>query len=202
MSNGEGSGPHDPTDQDKPTEGEIRAADEWEGRERRMVEELHDQEVARLNAEEARQQQAILAQLDQADQAVADRIESVQRDAVLAEEARRDQEKLRQLRKEQQGIQAMKWEQERALQDQREIIANRFRKLVGRQEPSDIDENLQSDDPEVRMRAYRDMVDKIRLKQGLPLRKSNVDTSNSEPEVLSNPVDKHQAMRDRAADSI
>jgi hypothetical protein len=46
------------------------------------------------------------------------------------------------------------------------------------------------------------MVDKIRLKQGLPLRKSNVDTSNSEPEVLSNPVDKHQAMRDRAADSI
>jgi hypothetical protein len=113
-----------------------------------------------------------------------------------------DQEKLRQLRKEQQGIQAMKWEQERALQDQREIIANRFRKLVGRQEPSDIDENLQSDDPEVRMRAYRDMVDKIRLKQGLPLRKSNVDTSNSEPEVLSNPVDKHQAMRDRAADSI
>lgn len=202
MSNGEGSGPHDPIGQDKPNEGELRAADEWEGRERRMVEELHYQDVARLEAEEARQQRAILAQLDQADQTVADSIESAQRDAVLAEEARRDQEKLRQLRKEQQGIQAMKWEQERALQDQREIIANRFRKLVGRQEPSDIDENLQSDDPEVRMRAYRDMVDKIRLKQGLPLRKSNVDTSNSEPEVLSNPVDKHQAMRDRAADSI
>lgn len=202
MTNGEGSGPHGPTDQDKPTEGELRAADEWEGREQRMVDEIHDQEVARLNAEEARQQQAILAQLDQADQAVADRIESVQRDAVLAEEARRDQEKLRQLRKEQQGIQAMKWEQERALQDQREIIAKRFRKLVGRQEPSDIDENLQSDDPEVRMRAYREMVDKIRLKQGLSLRRSDVATSDSEPEVPSNPVDKHQAMRDAAADNI
>lgn len=202
MTNGEGSGPHGPTDQDKPTEGELRAADEWEGREQRMVDEIHDQEVARLNAEEARQQQAILAQLDQADQAVADRIESVQRDAVLAEEARRDQEKLRQLRKEQQGIQAMKWEQERALQDQREIIAKRFRKLVGRQEPSDIDENLQSDDPEVRMRAYREMVDKIRLKQGLSLRRSDVATSDSEPEVPSNPVDKHQVMRDAAADNI
>lgn len=201
MNNGEGSGPHDPIDQDKPNEGELRAADEWEGRERRMVEELHYQDVARLEAEEARQQRAILAQLDQADQAVADSIERVQRDAVLAEEARQDQEKLRQLRKEQQGIQAMKWEQERMLQEQREIIAERFRKLVGRQEPSEIDENLQSDDPEVRMRAYRVMVDKIRLKQGLPLRRSNVDTSNSEPEV-SSPVDKHQAMRDRAADSI
>jgi len=202
MNNGEGSGPHDPIDQDKPNEGELRAADEWEGRERRMVEELHYQDVARLEAEEARQQRAILAQLDQADQAVADSIESAQRDAVLAEEARRDQEKLRQLRKEQQGIRAMKWEQERMLQEQREIIAERFRKLVGGQEPSEIDENLQSDDPEVRMRAYRDMVDKIRLKQGLPLRRSNVDTSNSEPEVSSNRVDKHQAMRDRAADSI
>lgn len=202
MTNGEGGGPHDPTEQDKPTEGELRAADEWEGRERRMVDELHDQDVARLDAEEARQQQAILAQLDQADQAVADSLEGVQRDAVLAEEARNDQEKLRQLRKEQQGIQAMKWEEERAQQEQRELIAERFRKLVGKQEPNDIDEDLQSDDPEVRMRAYRQMVDKIRLKQGLPIKRPDEATTDSGPEEPSKPVDKHQAMRDRAADSI
>lgn len=202
MTNGEGSGPHDPTDQDKPTEGELRAADEWEGRERRMIEELHDQDVARLDAEEAHQQQAILEQLDQADQTVADSIESAKRDTVLAEEARRDQEKLRQLRKEQQGIQAMKWEQERMLQEQREIIAERFRKLVGKQEPDDIDENLQSDDPEVRMRAYRQMVDSIRLQQGLPLRRPDEAASESEAKVPSEFIDKRQAMRDRAADDI
>lgn len=122
MTNGEGGGPPIPPDSGEPTEDQLRAAEEWEGRQQKGVDADADRLRAKVEAEQAR----LLKEMEEKDKALADAIERAHYQGALDEEAAHDKAKLKQLEKEQQSMQAMKWEEERRAQDERELIAERF----------------------------------------------------------------------------
>ncbi len=137
MTNGEGGGPPIPPDSGEPTEDQLRAAEEWEGRQQKGVDADADRLRAKVEAEQAAHHQSVLdaeeakrarllKEIEEKDKALADAIERAHYQGALDEEAAHDNAKLKQLEKEQQSMQAMKWEEERRAQDERELIAERF----------------------------------------------------------------------------
>ena len=211
MTNGEGSGAHDPTDQGEPTEGELRAADEWEGRERKLVDDLNRQDLERLDAEQEAERQRLLTSLDMQAQALLERVNASVTGPVLAEEQANDRRKLAQLELELNQIRAMRKQEENAAVEARRATRDTFRKLVREKydkPETRVESTIRTDTPTAQDLAdLRLLVDDIRVEQGLEPKygerpQAVEDLKVEDSTQVQGPVDKHQAMRNRAADSI
>jgi hypothetical protein len=188
-------------------EAQSRAADEWSNRHQKSIDEMQQRAVARLDAEQEAERQRQLAGLEVQAQELLDRVQSSVTKPVLDEEQANDKRKLAQLEIELKQVRAMRRKEETAEMAARRATRDTFRKLVNeRYGKASVQQvrPVQTGDPTAQdMFDYMLLVDDIRVEQGLaPKYADSIDETESDLPTKQEVVDKHQAMRDAAADNI